>query len=67
MVVFGNKFNNTKQNTKKIIDQAFLLHSQGNIKAAFENYKYCIELSLKDESIYDMDYDLLVDQSRKNN
>ena len=60
MVGFGNEFNNKKRNIKKsvinnidkIINQAFLLHSQGNIKEALKNYKYCIDQGVNDEKIY---------------
>ena len=48
---FGDEFENKKQNSKtkidknteKLIKQAFLSHSKGNIKDAFKYYKYCIE------------------------
>ncbi len=60
MIGFGNKFENKKRNTKikidknkeKIINQAFLSHSQGNIKDAFKNYKYCIEAGVNDDRIF---------------
>ena len=60
MVGFGKEFNNkkrsiiksTNKNTDKIIHQAFLLHSQGNIKEASKNYKYCINQGINDEKIY---------------
>ena len=58
MVGFGNEFDNKKpktrinKNTEKIISQAFLLHSQGNIKEALKNYKYCIDIGVNDERIY---------------
>ena len=43
MTGFGKGFEKKKQNKnqEKIIHQAFLYHSQGNIKEAFKNYKYC--------------------------
>ena len=53
---FGNKFEdknqNPKKNIEKIINQAFLSHSRGNIKEALKHYKYCIELGVNDERIY---------------
>ena len=60
MVGFGKEFDNKKQNikkginrnTEKIIHQAFLLHSQGNIKEALKNYKYCIDAGVNDDRIY---------------
>ena len=58
MVGFGNEFENKKQNSKskinidKIIHQGFLLHSQGNIKDALKNYKYCISAGVNDDRIY---------------
>ena len=60
MVGFGNEFKNKKQNTKtkldrkkeKIVHQAFLLHSQGKIKEALKNYKYCIDIGVNDDKIY---------------
>ncbi len=60
MIGFGNKFEKKKQNTKKIlnrntaniINQAFLLHAQGNIKEALKNYKHCIDAGVNDERIY---------------
>ena len=60
MVGFGKEFDNKKRNIKKstinnidkIIHQAFLLHSQGNIKEALKNYKYCIDQGVNDEKIY---------------
>ena len=60
MIGFGNKFENKKQTTKtklnrkteKIIHQAFLLHSQGKIKEALKNYKFCIDIGINDDKIY---------------
>ncbi len=60
MVGFGKEFHNKKQKTtkdeninkEKIIHQAFLLHSQGNIKEALKNYKYCIDKGVNDDKIY---------------
>ena len=60
MVGFGNDFDNKKQNikksinrnTEKLIHQAFLLHSQGNIREALKNYKYCIDAGVNDDRIY---------------
>ena len=57
---FGNEFEIKKQNTKtrinknreKIINQAFLLHSQGKIKDALKHYKYCIQEGINDDRIY---------------
>ena len=60
MAGFGNEFKSKKQNTKtkldrkkeKIVHQAFLLHSQGKIKEALKNYKYCIDIGVNDDKIY---------------
>ena len=60
MVGFGKEFKNKKQkitkdenrNKEKILHQAFLLHSQGNIKEALKNYKYCIDQGVNDDRIY---------------
>ena len=60
MVGFGKEFKNKKLkikkdeniNKEKIIHQAFLLHSQGNIKEAIKIYKYCIDTGVKDDRIY---------------
>ena len=60
MVGFGKEYKNKKLkitkdeniNEEKIIHQAFLLHSQGNIKEAIKIYKYCIDTGVKDERIY---------------
>ena len=62
MVGFGNKFENKKLNTKKLINQAFLLHSQGKIKEALKNYKYCIEMGVRDDRIY-ANYGLILKSS----
>ena len=55
MVGFGKEYKNKKLkitkdeniNEEKIIHQAFLLHSQGNIKEAIKIYKYCIDTGVK--------------------
>ena len=60
MAGFGNEFKSKKQNPKtkldrkkeKIVHQAFLLHSQGKIKEALKNYKYCIDIGVNDDKIY---------------
>ena len=60
MVGFGKEFKNKKQkitkdekrNIEKIIHQAFLLHSQGNIQEALKYYKYCIDKGVNDDRIY---------------
>ena len=60
MVGFGKDFKNKKQkitkdekrNIEKIIHQAFLLHSQGNIQEALKYYKYCIDKGVNDDRIY---------------
>ena len=60
MIGFGKEFKNKKQkitkdenrNKEKIIHQALFLHSQGNIKEAFKNYKYCIDTGVNDDRIY---------------
>ena len=56
MLGFGKDFENKKQNTSKNIEnrilQAFLLHSQGNIKEALESYNYCVKAGVYDERIY---------------
>ena len=57
---FGNEYENKKQNSKtkiyknteKLINQAFLSHSKGNIKDAFKYYKYCIEAGVNDYRIF---------------
>ena len=53
---FGQKFKKTKKDlvisNEKIINQAFLLHSQGNIKEAEKYYKLCIEKKINDYRIY---------------
>ena len=57
---FGDEFENKKQNSKtkidknteKLINQAFLSHSKGNIKDAFKYYKYCIEAGVNDYRIF---------------
>ena len=59
---FGKQFENKKRNIKKnilksarlekIVQQAFLLHSQGNIKEAIKFYQYCIDEKIYDERIY---------------
>ena len=62
MVGFGNKKQNKNKNTEKIINQAFLLHSQGKIKEALKNYKYCIEIGVSDDRIY-ANYGLILKSS----
>jgi len=60
MVGFRKEFKNKKQkitkdkniDKEKIIHQAFLLHSQGNIREALKNYKYCIDIGVDDDRIY---------------
>ena len=60
MVGFGKEFKNKQQkktkdeniNQEKIINQAFLSHSKGNIKEALKNYKYCIDKGVNDDRIY---------------
>ena len=57
---FGDEFENKKQNSKtkidknteKLINQAFLSHSKGNIKDAFKYYKYCIAAGVNDYRIF---------------
>ena len=57
---FGNEYANKKQNSKtkiyknieKLINQAFLSHSKGNIKDALKYYKYCIEAGVNDYRIF---------------
>ena len=60
MAGFGQKFENnnkvSKKNIKisldKVIKDAFLLHSQGNIKEAEKYYKYIIEQDYKDYRVF---------------
>ena len=60
MTGFGRKFKNKKEGIKKnlnfsdtsIINQAFLLHSKGNIKEAAKYYRYLINKGLKDERVF---------------
>ena len=42
----------TTPSIERIINQAFLLHSQGNIKEAETYYKYCIDQKINDYRIY---------------
>ena len=57
---FGGNFKDKKKGIKKItnisnekiINQAFLLHSQGNIIEAEKYYKFCIEQKINDYRIY---------------
>ena len=57
---FGDKFEDKKQKIKKniklsqekIINQAFLLHSQGNIDESIKYYKYCIDQKFNNYLIY---------------
>ena len=59
---FGKQFEHKKQNIKKnklnsagigkIVNQAFVLHSQGNIKEAIKIYKYCIDAKVYDAKVY---------------
>jgi Tfp pilus assembly protein PilF len=57
---FGRNFKDKKKGIKKIItfsnekiiNQAFLLHSQGNIKEAEKYYKFCIEKKINDYRLY---------------
>ena len=60
MTGFSKKFENKKERTyrniklfeEKIINQAFLLHSQGNIKEAEKYYKYCIKEKMNDYRVF---------------
>ena len=56
MVGFGKNFKNKKKsinkNLEKKIDQAFLFHSQGNIKDALKIYRHCIEAGVNNDKIY---------------
>ena len=45
-------YKRTTPSKEKIINQAFLLHSQGNIKEAETYYKYCIDQKINDYRIY---------------
>ena len=57
---FDDKFKNKQQKIKKnikisqekIINQAFLLHSQGNIEESIKYYKYCIDQKFNNYLIY---------------
>ena len=42
----------TTPSLEKIINQAFLLHSQGNIREAEKYYKFCIDQKINDYRIY---------------
>ena len=60
MAGFGQKFENNKKGSDKnkkfsmdkVINQAFSLHSQGNIKEAEKYYKYIIEQDYKDHRVF---------------
>ena len=60
MTGFGQKFEDKKEGIKKnlnlskenIINQAFLLHSQGNIGEAVKYYRYCIAQNINDYRIF---------------
>ena len=57
---FGRKFEDRKEGfkkninptNKKIIQQAFQLHSQGNIKEAAKLYQYLIKLGLNNQNVF---------------
>ena len=57
---FGQKFDKNRKDfktninisTEKVINQAFLYHSQGNIREAEKYYKYCISQKINDYRIF---------------
>ncbi len=72
MTGFGKKFENNKKDIKKnlnldkdnIVNQAFFLHSQGNISEAEKYYKYCIKQKINDYRIFS-NYGLILKKQGK--